>query len=134
MARSHVMSQAEIRRRVQRLRDDPERPISFRLFSELVGVSEGTLKNVFILHTYQMSEIVQIRVSRALQRLEAGDVVVMKNRWGERKIEYLNQPKPRLRRSMGLTIRDGQIGLKIGIRNRGDYSEPTFRELIEGDE
>jgi hypothetical protein len=128
-----VLTKADIYNRVARLRADPNRLISAVMLSELAGISIDTFKNVFVSRETPMSETTQIRMSRALERFEAGEVEVMFGRDKKHFIQIHQKPKPKLKRGYGLTVEGGEIKLKIGIRNRADYSEPTFKELMTGD-
>ena len=133
MARKTYTPKFELYKMVQRLRDDPQPPISFGMLCELAGVSKTQMDNIFVRNTATMSEMVQIRLSRAFEKLRKGEVTVIRHRDQTRELKYLKEPKPRMRRSMGLTIDNGQIKLKVGIRNRGDYTNPTFKDQIDGD-
>jgi len=41
---------------------------------------------------------------------------------------YRQEPRPRLAKSMSLTTDGGKIALKVGIKNKSDYSKPGFDE------
>lgn len=125
-------SREELKARVKRMFADPYRGISRELFAELCGVSDWTLRRVFFDEDVPLSEMVQIRVSKALEAWERGEVAVMERRDRSRYVEYRKVAKPRLKRHMGLAFKDGKIGLDIGIRNRADYSRPTFEEKLKG--
>jgi hypothetical protein len=79
-----------------------------------------------------MSEESQVRMSRALERLERGDVTVMRNRNQTKYLQYNSTPKPRIVRGYGLQLDGGKISLKIGLKNKANFSNPTFKEQMEG--
>lgn len=133
MARKTYTSKFDLYKMVQRLRDDPEPPISYIMLCELAGVSKSQMDNVFVRNSAVMSEMVQIRLSRAFEKLANGEVLVVKHRNQTKEVRYQKEPKPRMRRSMGLTLENGQVKLKVGIRNRGDYTQPTFKDQMDGD-
>jgi hypothetical protein len=126
-----VLNKAEIYRRMNRFLDDGDKIISVNFFAELCGCSMEAIYKIFKYKTLAMSESMQIRVSKALGRLENGEVRVMRNRDMTRELHYIKKPKPVVDKNCELTFRDGQIGLKIGIKNRGDYSQPTFEEKVK---
>ena len=131
MKRYH--SQAELYKMAARLQADPKPMMSISMFAELAGISRNMFYEVFINKSYPMTEMMQIRVSRAFDRLEGGEVIVMRNHDNSRVIKFEQNPRPRMKRSMGLTVVDGEIKIKTGLRNRGDYTEPTFKELVDGE-
>jgi hypothetical protein len=55
----------------------------------------------------------------------------MIKRNGERYFQYRREAKPIARRNFGLTVEGGQIKLKVGLRQRGDYSARTLDELLD---
>jgi len=123
-----VMTKAEIYRQMERFWKDPDKTLSIKMFAELCGLSETLLKRVFYVKDMDMSEHTQISVSRALERMTRGDVVMVYDRKKRRSLFYRQQPKPRLAKSVGLTVNDGKIGLKVGMKNKSDYSKPGFDE------
>jgi len=123
-----IMTKAEIYRQMERFWKDPDKTLSIPMFAELSGLSETLLKRVFYVKDMDMSEHTQIAVSRALERMTRGDVVMVYDRKKRRSLFYRQQPKPRLAKSVGLTVNDGKIGLKVGIKNKSDYSKPGFDE------
>jgi len=123
-----VMTKVEIYRQMERFWKDPDKTLSIKMFAELCGLSETLLKRVFYVKDMDMSEHTQISVSRALERMTRGDVVMVYDRKKRRSLFYRQQPKPRLAKSVGLTVNDGKIGLKVGMKNKSDYSKPGFDE------
>lgn len=123
-----VMSKAEIYRQMERFWKDPDKTLSIRMFAELCGLSETLLKRVFYVKDMAMSEHTQIAVSRALERMTRGDVMMVYDRNSRRSLFYRQEPRPRLAKSMNLTVRDGKIGLKVGVKNKSDYSYAGFDE------
>jgi AraC-like DNA-binding protein len=117
---------------MDRLLADTHRPISIKLLSDLAGISDCTIKMVFQTKKLPMSETTQIRMSKALLRLQNGEIEIVQHRDRTREVRYVTSPRPRINRSYGLTVVDGEIKLKIGLRNRSDYSKPTFEELMKG--
>jgi hypothetical protein len=124
------LPKAELYRHMDRFATDNRKALSWRFLGELAGVDAEHLRNVFVNKSVPLTEYVQIRVSRALERLADGDVTVMQNRWRERYLQYNQTPKPRMVKSNQLVLRDGKLELKIGIKNRNDYSEPTLEEQM----
>lgn len=127
-----VLTKRDLYNRMDRLLADPHRPISIKLLSDLAGISDFTIKMVFQSKKIPMSETTQIRMSKALLRLQNGEIEIIENRDRTREVRYVKNPRLRIKRSYGLTVVDGEIKLKIGLKNRTDYSEPTFEELMKG--
>ena len=86
------------------------------------------LKRVFHIKNTPMSEHTQIAVSRALERMTRGDVVMVYDKGNKRRLIYRQEPRPRLHKSINLTNDGGKIALKVGIKNKSDYSKPGFDE------
>lgn len=123
-----VMTKAEIYRQMDRFWKDTDKTLSIRMFAELSGLSQSLLTRVFYVKDMDMSEHTQIAVSRALERMTRGDVVMVYDKGNKRRLIYRQEPKPRLAKSIGLTVDGGKIGLKVGIKNKSDYSRPGFDE------
>jgi len=123
-----VMTKAEIYRQMDRFWKDTDKTLSIRMFAELSGLSQSLLTRVFYVKDMDMSEHTQIAVSRALERMTRGDVVMVYDKGNKRRLIYRQEPKPRLAKSIGLTVDGGKIGLKVDIKNKSDYSRPGFDE------
>jgi hypothetical protein len=123
-----VMTKAEIYRQMDRFWKDTDKTLSIRMFAELSGLSQSLLTRVFYVKDMDMTEHTQIAVSRALERMTRGDVVMVYDKGNKRRLIYRQEPKPRLAKSMNLTVDGGKIALKVGIKNKSDYSKPGFDE------
>ena len=126
-----VMSKAEIYRRMERYLEEKDRIMSVKFLAELAGLSERLIFGIFVGGTHTMSEESQVRMSRALERLERGDVTVMRNRNRTKYLQYNTTPKPRVVRGYGLKLDGGKITLNIGLKNKADFSNRTFKEQME---
>ena len=126
-----VIPKKQLKEQVKRFLADENRGISIQMFSDLCGIGRRTLLDVFVYEAYPMSEYMQIRVSKGFQHWQQGHVAIMQNRDQTRYFEYRKQPKPKLTRSTGLHVVNGEIKLKIGIINRSDYSKPTLDEQLQ---
>jgi hypothetical protein len=123
-----VMSRAEIYRQMEHYLNDDNKIISVRFFAELAGCSMDTIYTVFKYKEYPLSEIMQIRISRALEKLKRGEVRVMRNRDRTHELHYLKKAKPVMTKGYALSLTGGKIGLKIGPHNRADYSQAGLME------
>ena len=128
---NEVLSKAEIYRRMERYLEEEDRIMSVKFLAELAGLSERLIFGIFVGGTHTMSEESQVRMSRALQRLERGDVTVMRNRNRTKYLQYNTTPKPRVVRGYGLKLDGGKITLNIGLKNKADFSNRTFKEQME---
>ena len=125
-----VIPKKQLKEEIKRFLQDKDRGISILLFSELCGVSIRNLVHVFIHEKGPLTEYMQIRVSKGFKHWQEGRVAVMQNRDNTRFVQYRKEAKPRLTKTTGLQVVDGQIKLKIGIANRADYSKPTLDEQL----
>ena len=123
-----IMTKAEIYRQMDRFWKDQDKTLSIRMFAELSGLSQSLLTRVFYVKDTDMTEHTQIAGSRALGRMTRGDVVMVYDKGNKRRLIYRQEPRPRLAKSMNLTVDGNQIGLKVGIKNKSDYSQPGFNE------
>lgn len=128
-----VLSQQELYKRMTRFFNDPRKPLSVKYFAELAGLSRDTIEAVFLRREYPMSPEVQVRVSRALERMERGDVELMVRRNQTRFLKYNETEKPVFRKTYRLAIGPEGLKLNVGLRNRADYSQTTFKEQLDGD-
>ena len=126
-----VIPKKELLRAVKALMNDHNRGISQDLFAELCGVDKRTIQYVFMEEKYPMTEHVQRRVSKGYDAWRNGEVAVME-RYGKKWIEWRKVPKMRMVRGYGLTVKDGQIKLEIGIKNRLDYSGYSLDDKLKG--
>lgn len=127
-----IMLKKELFRQIKRFLQDPNRGISVKLFGEVCGLHQDTLENVFLKEIYPMTEYVQIRVSKGYNAWRNGEIAVMQNRDNSRFVEYRKEAKPRLSRGLGVQFVNGEVKLKIGLKNRYDYSELDIDEQLRG--
>jgi hypothetical protein len=125
-----VIPRQELKRTIKRFLSDKNRGISIPLFAELCGVSVAILRLVFIKEEEPLTEYVQRRVSKGYQSWLRGEVAVMMNRDQTRFVQYRKEPKPRVARFIGLEVQNGQIKLKIGLKNKADYSNLDIDEQL----
>jgi hypothetical protein len=129
--RNEVIPKAELKVLVKRLLLDKKKIIPTRLFAELCGLSRYHLHETFVLETRPISEIVQRRVSRAYCLWRDGKVRVMVH-YGRKYLEFRKEPKQVIVRGYGLQATSDGIKLKIGIKNRLDYSDYRLDETLKG--
>ena len=110
---------------------DKKRGISQEMFAELCGVEKRTIQYVFMEEKYPMTELVQRRVSKGYDAWRNGEVAVME-RYGKKWLEWRKEPKIRMVRGYGLTVKDGQIKLDVGPKNRRDYSGYSLDDKLKG--
>lgn len=127
-----VIHKKELHRIISNFINDDNRGISINLFCELAGISPNTFLDVFQRNVHPMTEYVQRKVSKAYQAWVNGEVAIMANRDHTRFVQYRKEPKPRLVRGVGLQVVDGQIRMKIGVRNKADYSNRNLDEQLRG--
>ena len=111
---------------------DQNRGISLEHFAEIAGMTRENMALIFVYEKHDMSEIIQRRVSKAYKQWLNGELVVMQNKDRTKFVDYRKEPKPRLARGYGLQVVDGEIKLKLGIRNKAEYSETLDEQLDRG--
>ncbi len=127
-----TMTKKELFRQIKRFLLDQNRGISVKLFADVCGLHEDSLENVFLKEVYPMTEYIQIRVSKGYNAWRNGEIAVMQNRDKSRFVEYRKEAKPRLSRGLGVQFVNGEVKLKIGLKNRYDYSELDIDEQLRG--
>lgn len=130
--RESIIPKVQLLQCMKRFVNDTNRGISIALFCEVAGLSEQHFYDVFYNESSPMTEQSQIRVSRAYNAWLRGELRVMQNKNKTRYVEYRKTPEPKIRRSMGLEVKDGAIKLKVGLRNKADYMQPTLEEQLGG--
>lgn len=126
-----VMPKKELLRQVNLFLSDEGRGISVDLFAEICGLHPNTIRNVFQYRTDTLTEYVQRRVSKGYEAWRRGEIAVMQNRDRTRFAEFRRKAEPNLARSSSLQVVNGEIKLKIGVRNRNDYSGKTLDEMLK---
>jgi len=117
---------------MQRFAKDKDRGISLALFCDLAGMSLTHFKKVFLYEQDTLTETIQRRVSRAYHTYAEGRVRIFQNRDNTRYVAYSKDAAPRMKRSTGLQVVNGEIKIKLGITNKADYSNPTLNEMLGG--
>ena len=130
--KNSLLSKSQLKTEVKRLLLDPDRGISVAMFAELCGVSVQTLRQVFISQELLLTEYVQQRVNKGYAELKAGNVRVMKRPDNTRYVDYRKESKPVFAPSIGLRVTTEGIKLRIGLKNRHDYSEDSLDEQLRG--
>ena len=126
-----IIPKKELLRIIKAFVADERRGIPLELVSELCGVDRKTLYNVFVNEKYPMTELIQRRVSKGYDAWRNGEIAVME-RYGKKWIEWRKEPKMRMVRGYGLTVKGGEIKLDLGIKNRLDYSGYSLDDKLKG--
>lgn len=126
-----AMPKAELHKTIKKMLADKDRGISIRNFAELSGMSERHLIDVFIYDDAPMTETVQRRVTNAYNAWKNGHVAIMRERNNSVYPDYRREARPRAYRGMKIDLKNGQIGLKIGVFNRCNYDELTLEDLFK---
>ncbi|NBU71314.1 MAG: hypothetical protein EBS53_07685 [Bacteroidetes bacterium] len=124
-------SKEELRKIMRRFCADKKRGISIEHFCEIAGVDVRDFRKAFLEDSINISEGMQIRVSKAYRSFERGDLVVYE-RWNKtRFVGYRQEPKPAFKKNIGFTLTKDGVKLNVGVVNRRDYTQPTFLEHLE---
>lgn len=116
---------------IKRFIKDKNRGISLALFADLCGIHKTHLLDVFFHRVHPLTEFVQIRVSKGYTAWKNGEVAIMQNQDKTKFVEYRRKPKPRIAYQTGLELVNGQIKIKVGMRNVGDYSKASLAEQLK---
>ena len=125
-----VLTKRELMTQMRRFIRDKERGISMKLFADLCGVNKAHLLDVFKYRTEPLTEYMQRRVAKGYEAWKNGEVAIMQRRDKTKYVEYRREAKPRILPTAGLQMINGKIGIRLGMRNIDDYSQPP---LFEGD-
>ena len=126
-----ALPKKQLHRIIKKFLKDENRGISHELFAELCGVSRQTLWDVFVMDNMPLSEYVQFRVSKGYTSWKNGEVRVMMNRDQTRFVDYRKEAKPRLKRTMGIKLVNGEFKMDIGVKNSADYSVLDLYEQLK---
>lgn len=124
-------SKEELKRIIKRFAADKRRGISIEHFAEIAGVDHRDFRKAFLEDKLNVSEAMQIRVSKAYRSWVRGDIVVWQHWNKTRSVEYRKESKPAFRKNMGFQLTKDGVKLNIGIVNRRDYTQPTFAEQLD---
>lgn len=125
-----TLTKRDLLREIRLFIKDKERGISVKLFADLCGVDHIHLLDVFIYQVAPLTERMQRRVSKGYESWKKGEVAIMQNRDRSKFVTYRKEEKPRLVPTTGLQVVNGQIKIKVGMSNKGDYSGLTLDETI----
>ena len=124
-------SKEALKRIIRRFAADKRRGISIEHFAEIAGVDHRDFRKAFLEDKLNISEAMQIRVSRAYKAYERGDIVVWQHWDKTRSVDYRDKPKPVFRKNLGFTLTRNGVKLNIGLVNRRDYTQPTLLEQFD---
>lgn len=127
-----MMTKEQIRSALRRFDADPSRVISIKLFCEVAGIAVETYKNIRA-DASEMSVPVQKRLEAAFEKLERGEIKIMRRPDQSRYVSYRKEPKPELRRGFSITMKGGKIAVRAAVENANNYTRATFLEEINGD-
>lgn len=125
------LTKRELMRQIRRFLKDQNRGISTKLFAELCGIDRSHLLDVFIYRVAPLSEYIQRRVDKGYKAWQRGEVAIMQNQDKTKFVAFRREPKPRLTPQTSLQMINGEIKIKVGISNRGDYSGESLGESLE---
>lgn len=126
------LTKKELLVQIKRFCEDKDRGIALHHFAEICGISLDTLKKVFMKQEDPLTEYIQVRVNKGYSEWKAGNVRVMVYPDRSKKVEYRKRRLPPILKDMRLQVSDGQLKLRIGPRNRHDYSVPSLDEQLRG--
>jgi methylphosphotriester-DNA--protein-cysteine methyltransferase len=126
-----MMTKVEMYKTVDRFMADKNRVISMKMLCVLAGISKDTFVNVFKHKTTPLTPTTQIRLERAFEAIERGEVAVTQKWDRTRHVHYQRKAEPQFKRGFALTVRGGRIAVKTGLVNANCYRGKTFSEELE---
>ena len=126
-----VLTKAEILKRLATMRSNRKRGFTMKMFAEFASMDYRDLESVTRDRTDTFTEVTQRKLSRALLALERGEAGPRIDILGKKFIGFNQKAKPVLRRSMGLTVTDGEFKVRVGLSNKYDFSKPRLDDLAK---
>lgn len=128
----NVTFRKNLLRELKRFAADEKRGISLEHFADAAGLSPSTLY-LILNDRLPMSAWSQLRLSKALNEWRAGMIKIMQRMDRTKYVDYRAEPQPVARRTMQLQSNGKVVKLRVGLRQRGDYSQPTLAETLDGE-
>jgi len=125
-----VTPRKELLRQLKLFNADKKRGITIKNFATICGIGFHHLRDI-IAERAPMTEWTQRRISKALEEYRLGKIATIEHVSGATEPVYRRVPVPLARKMMGLTVKNGEISISVGLKQLGDYSQPTFRELLD---
>lgn len=126
-----VLTKAEILKRLATMRSNRKRGFTMKMFAEFASMDYRHLESVTRDRTDTFTEVTQRKLSRALLALERGEAGPRIDILGKKFIGFNQKAKPVLRRSMGLTVTDGEFKVRVGLNNKYDFSKPKLDDSLK---
>jgi hypothetical protein len=123
-------TKSELMTLIRRFIRNKDRGISIKLFCQAAGLDKFHFMDIFWYRTVPLTEKMQIRVSKAYEAWRDGKLSIMQNRNRTKYVDYRETPQPRVLPTTRLEMINGNIKIKVGMRNIDDYSQPP---ILEGD-
>jgi len=126
-----VLSKEEIFRRIKIMRTNRKRGFSMRQFAQFAAIEYRHFESVIRDRKDTFTELTQRKLSKALMSLEKGEAGPRVDILGKKFIGYHSKPKPVLKRTVGLEIGESGFKLKVGLRNKYDFSTPRLDDAMK---
>jgi len=126
-----VLTKSEILRRLDAMRSKRNRGFTMKMFAEFACINYRHMESVCRNQSDTFTELTQRKLSKALLALEAGEAGPRIDILGRKFIGYTKNPKPVLRRSVGLQIGADGFRMKVGIVNKYDFSTPRLDDSVK---
>lgn len=126
-----VLTKSEILRRLDAMRSKRNRGFTMKMFAEFACINYRHMESVCRNQSDTFTELTQRKLSKALLALEAGEAGPRIDILGRKFIGYTKNPKPVLRRSVGLQICADGFRMKVGIVNKYDFSTPRLDDSVK---
>ena len=126
-----VLTKAEIIRRLEAMRVKRKRGFTMKMFAEFACMNYRHMESVTRNQADTFTELTQRKLSKALLALEAGEAGPRIDILGHKFIGYHKNPKPVLRRAVGLEKTADGFRMKVGIVNKYDFSKPRLDDSVK---
>ena len=126
-----VLTKFEIIKRLDAMRSKRNRGFTMKMFADFACINYRHMESVCRNQNDTFTELTQRKLSKALLALEAGEAGPRVDILGRRFIGFTKNPKPVLRRSVGLQITADGFRMKVGIVNKYDFSTPRLDDSVK---
>ncbi len=126
-----VLTKEEIFRRIATMRANRKRGFTMRQFADFAAIEYRHFESVIRDRRDTFTLLTQRKLSKALLSLEKGEAGPRIDILGRKFIGYHPKPKPPLRRSVTLEIDGSGFKLKVGLKNKYDFSKPRLDDAIK---
>lgn len=126
-----VLTKQEIIRRLNTMRSNRKRGFTMIMFANFACIGYRHMEAITRDGDSTFTELTQRKLSKAILALENGEAGPRVDILGRKFLDYHPKAKPVLRRSIGLEITPEGFKMKVGIKNKYDFSKPRLDDALK---